>query len=67
MKVLKWFWKKGECIGYLDKKGYEVKITLEMLQDIELHNLYHAEIRRKKEEQNGSNTESVRRDNALQG
>lgn len=48
MKVQKWFWKNGVCIGYLDEKGNEIKITLQMLQDIELHQLYHEEIKRHK-------------------
>jgi len=46
MRVNKWFWKNGEIIGYLDDKGNEVKITLEMFGDTELHQLYHEELKR---------------------
>lgn len=46
MKVVKWFWRNGEIIGYLDEKGNEVKITLEMFEDTELHQLYHEELKR---------------------
>lgn len=56
MKVQKWFWKDGVCIGYLNEKGYEVKITLQMLQDTVLHHLYHAELHRHKEEENAKKT-----------
>lgn len=61
MKVLKWFWRNNEIIGYLDEKGNEVKINLKMLRDTELHELYHEEI--KKGGQNGRNNEIVRMDN----
>ena len=46
MKVQKWFWRNGEIIGYLDEQGNEVKVTLQTMQDTELHDLYHEELQR---------------------
>jgi hypothetical protein len=54
MKVQKWFWRNGEIIGYLDERGIEVKLTPEVLEDREIHDEFHNEIRRKDECDNRS-------------
>jgi hypothetical protein len=58
VKVQKWYWLNGEIIGYLDEKGIEVKLTPELLEDREIHDEFHNEIRR----EHGSDNERVQLD-----
>jgi hypothetical protein len=48
-KVKRWYWLNGEIIGFLDEKGNEVKLTAKALEDKEVHDEFHNEIRRKDE------------------